>query len=178
MIGNPITDSENSFSSWKRGKQAMESFEVVIRLQPTNFAAHLDLMRACNQAEDFDRTIEVAETAAKLDFTIHGLFHLRGIALYSKKKYEHAIDDLSEAVRINPKAESSFYYRAKAFKGSNLYDKALADVEAALKIKPDLNEALVLQAELNKLLGVKEETNSTESNQDESESAAQKKGDE
>ena len=164
------------FLQLEEWKQAAKDFESVIRLQPKYFPAHLDLIRACNHEGNFDRVIEVADTAVKLDATSRGLFHERGIAYYRKKEFELAIEDLSEAVRIDPKAQWSFCFRAMALKDRKQYDKALADIKAALKIQPDLKLAITLQAELNKLVGLNEETNSAEANQDQIETNDPKAG--
>ena len=78
--------------------------------------------------------------------------------------------DLNEAVRLDPSAPWSLLYRAKVFQATQQYDRALADVEATLKIQPDLEAAITLRAELNKLLGVHEETDKVKSKPEKGES--------
>jgi len=63
-------------------------------------------------------------------------YALRGVAWLTKREYDNAIKDMSEALRLTP-ANSSFYtIRGKAYYGKRLYDAALADFTESIRLDP------------------------------------------
>jgi len=58
-------------------------------------------------------------------------------------RYEEAVESLKQAVRLDPKFSDAFYNLAVAFTYLKKQSDALASLEAALRVNPNLaNEAL------------------------------------
>src|SRR5581483_4766987 len=61
---------------------------------------------------------------------------LRGYGYSFKKDYARALNDFSEAIRLNPQDTTSFHARAWLYKERGELDKAIADYTEALRVKP------------------------------------------
>jgi len=61
----------------------------------------------------------------------------RGAAYVRKGDYDHALPDLDEAVRINPKAEIPLYNRGLAHQNKGEDDEAIADFSKFIALRPD-----------------------------------------
>jgi len=62
----------------------------------------------------------------------------RGETAYNEKKYDVAITEFTEAIRLNPNHEPAYSYRAGLYLIIKKdYDRAIADLEAALRIRPN-----------------------------------------
>jgi tetratricopeptide (TPR) repeat protein len=64
-------------------------------------------------------------------------FHHRGRAYRSTLKFDRAIADYNEAVRLKPDYGDALLDRADAFIGKNELDRAIADYSEAIRLKPD-----------------------------------------
>jgi len=51
--------------------------------------------------------------------------------------YEPAIENFSQAIRLNPNYANAYFGRGLAYYGKRLFDKALTDFESALLIDPN-----------------------------------------
>ena len=65
------------------------------------------------------------------------------------RRYGEAIDDLNEAIRLDPQYEPAWCNRASACLGKGEYDKALADCTKSLELDPQCP-----WAQMNKFLAV------------------------
>ncbi|MFQ5737278.1 MAG: tetratricopeptide repeat protein, partial [Thermodesulfobacteriota bacterium] len=65
----------------------------------------------------------------------------RGIALGSSGRFEAAIEDLTEAVSIEPGMRMAWYNRALATSALGRYREAIADLTRAIEIDPGYAEA-------------------------------------
>jgi tetratricopeptide (TPR) repeat protein len=63
-------------------------------------------------------------------------FHCRGVASMCADDYGSAIKDLSEAIRLNPKAAAWWNSRGTAYRLNKDYDKAIADYDEAVRLDP------------------------------------------
>jgi tetratricopeptide (TPR) repeat protein len=68
--------------------------------------------------------------------------HSRGVAHTLHGEYEAAVKDLSEAIRLNPKAAPWWNSRGTAHRTNKDYDKAIADYTEALRLNPKITDAL------------------------------------
>jgi tetratricopeptide (TPR) repeat protein len=67
---------------------------------------------------------------------------LLGRAYDGKEDYEHAIDDYSAALAINPATPEILCARGNAHRRMGDYESAIEDYTVALGVKPDYREAL------------------------------------
>jgi tetratricopeptide (TPR) repeat protein len=65
------------------------------------------------------------------------LFFRRGKALTSLKKYNEAIADFSEAIKLNPKHDYANLARGLLYFQQNQYREAKADLEKAATLDPE-----------------------------------------
>jgi tetratricopeptide (TPR) repeat protein len=63
-------------------------------------------------------------------------YYKRAILSYEKKEYSKAIDDMTEAIRLDPKNVDAYNDRARAWFDMKQYDKAMADFDEALRLNP------------------------------------------
>ena len=63
-------------------------------------------------------------------------FHNRGIAYRFKGDYDRAIQDYSQAIKLNGKLAAAFSNRGVAYDKKGDYDRAIADFDQAIKLKP------------------------------------------
>jgi tetratricopeptide (TPR) repeat protein len=69
-----------------------------------------------------------------------------GVGLYNKGRdtaayYDKAIDRFSTAIAMQPDSAGTYYVRALAYYAKQDLPKAASDLEAALKAKPDFEDA-------------------------------------
>ena len=100
------------------------------------------IAREASQAakeQNWDRAIEGFRRASEKDRKYTGSLALayqqRAYAYAKDQRFQDALNDLNEAIRIKPEA-SAFEQRAAIEKGINDYDKALADLAEASKMNP------------------------------------------
>ena len=74
---------------------------------------------------------KLINTTKKVDRAIY--FYRRGLAKSSLKKWEEAIEDLNEAIKLSKKSDF-FYYRGCFFSYLKNYDYAIRDIEKAITI--------------------------------------------
>jgi tetratricopeptide (TPR) repeat protein len=60
-------------------------------------------------------------------------YQIRGGIYLSEGDYEKAIENLTEAIRLEPKEETNYRYRALAHVYQHEYDKAMSDCNEALR---------------------------------------------
>jgi serine/threonine-protein kinase len=85
------------------------------------------------------------ETAKAREFEQH---YSRGKALLDDKSYDAAINEYTEAIKINPKSSDSFADRGEAFRKKQDLARALQDYDAAIRLNKQNVFALVSRAEV------------------------------
>jgi tetratricopeptide (TPR) repeat protein len=68
-------------------------------------------------------------------------YEIRGVAYEDKGDYDHAIPDLNESIRLNPRVADSFYSRGTAYNRKGEFDRAIQDYDEAIRLKPDFEYA-------------------------------------
>ncbi|HEX9200398.1 MAG TPA: tetratricopeptide repeat protein [Acidobacteriaceae bacterium] len=71
-------------------------------------------------------------------------YEIRGVAYDDKGDYDHAIPDLSESIRLNPRMAASFYSRGIAYNRKGEFDRAIQDYNEAIRM--GLSSAPVYEA--------------------------------
>lgn len=72
-----------------------------------------------------------------------------GMAAATRRDYEHALADLTQACKLAPQEPRYFYGRASIYLAMRKPELGAADLDAALLLKPDYPEALLLRADLH-----------------------------
>jgi len=131
--------------------QAIEDFTQAIKIDSNAKDAYLNRAEMYSQTNDFDRAIADFSKVIQLDPNNVEAYTFRGGVYSQQGKHDQAIPDFNEAIRIDPKYPNAFAFRGGSYfvkgvqdKENTDYDnavahvdKALADVEEALRIDPN-----------------------------------------
>jgi TonB family protein len=59
-----------------------------------------------------------------------------GKSLLGKAEYQEAVKEISEAINLEPKFGTAYYYRSLAYMDLEEYDKAISDIDKAIELSP------------------------------------------
>jgi tetratricopeptide (TPR) repeat protein len=68
-------------------------------------------------------------------------FNNRGLAYNKKGQYDRAIQDLDQAIQLNPQHALAFINRGLAYNNKGQYDRAIQDYDQAIRLNPQFAEA-------------------------------------
>ncbi len=137
----------NDAMAQKDWKTAIAYFDKSLKANPANaFAVYIGRSRAYVQLGNLEKAVEDAGAAVEMkpaNATAHGQ---RGIARKLQQKYNQALQDFDEAIRLDSHYWWAYAQRADVLSRMNEQEKALKDVNVALSMKPDFVEGLRLRA--------------------------------
>jgi tetratricopeptide (TPR) repeat protein len=91
--------------------------------------------------QDWDKAVELLRKATAMDHKytdeLAAVYQRRGYADASEQKYEDAITEYGEALKLTPQDARIYEQRAAVEMKINDYDKALADYSEIIKLKPN-----------------------------------------
>lgn len=91
--------------------------------------------------QDFNKAIDLLRKAAGLDrkYTpnLSAAYQQRGFSFANDQRFEDAINDFNEAIKINPRDARAYQARAAVEMKINSYDTAISDYSEAIKVSPD-----------------------------------------
>jgi tetratricopeptide (TPR) repeat protein len=61
-----------------------------------------------------------------------------GKKLFDQKNYDGAIQELTEAIKLDPKLAEAYVYRSRSYNSKNDYDQGLSDANKAIQLNPKL----------------------------------------
>jgi serine/threonine protein kinase len=130
----------------QRWPEAIDAYRRAIDADPDLRKTYWNLGFAYNRIGDFPATIEILSKGLNLvpthnDFRA-GMLYERSIALANLKKYDAALLDLNESLRLNPNSVRSLFYRARVNLLRDDLDAAINDARAVLHLNPDHSAAL------------------------------------
>lgn len=102
-------------------------------------------------AKDYDKAITHYTSAIKLDHKNHVYYSNRSVSYVGIGKFEEAVIDAKECIRLNPTFIKGYYRLATSETEMNEFDMALSTIKRGLKIEPK-NSQLV---KLNRLVKAK-----------------------
>jgi Tfp pilus assembly protein PilF len=108
----------------------------------------LDWGIALDCANQPEKALEKLRQAQLLENTAH-LHALQGMVLAKNNKPGSALEELNEAIRIDPGYDMSYLYRGNVYVVMKQFDPAEADYRKALSLKPDnpaVHQALAVLA--------------------------------
>jgi len=84
--------------------------------------------------KDYNKCIEFADKALKIDNEHSSFFDTRGCGFYGLGEFEKCISDLNKAIELDPKSKNSYYYRGLAYNKTNKTEMACQDFRMAYKL--------------------------------------------
>ena len=116
---------------------AIRDFNKFIELHPNDATALVErgLARLDKEKQDYSGAIADANRAVSLDPKLARAYNLRGVARRASGDSVRAIDDFTQAIRLQPSLEN-FLARAGTYQLLNRHDLAIADFTRALVIAP------------------------------------------
>jgi tetratricopeptide (TPR) repeat protein len=91
--------------------------------------------------QDYDKAIATLRKAAELDRkfvpNLSAAYQQRGFQFTNEQRFEDAINDFNEAIKITPHDERAYQARASLEIKINDLDRATTDYTEAIKINPD-----------------------------------------
>jgi tetratricopeptide (TPR) repeat protein len=111
---------------------AIEDFTEAIRLNPDMAGAYM--LRGRALFASVSRVTSVGE-----NFSGVGTMSTGGrVSAEQVRIYDLAIEDLTQAIRLDPNSSVAYVERGRAYSDKGDYDRAIADYNQALRINPDL----------------------------------------
>jgi len=93
------------------------------------------------KSQDLDKAVDLLRKATNMDHKyadeLSAVYQRRAYALAQTQNYQEAIQDYSEAIKIQPKDARIYEQRAAVEMKIYDYDKALADYSELIKLKPN-----------------------------------------
>jgi tetratricopeptide (TPR) repeat protein len=122
---------------------AINDYDQVLKLQPGNPDAFLNRSLAYNGKADYDHAVADSDQAIKLSHTSEATvgYDSRGDAHFHKGDFATAIDDYDHALTLWPQYPQAMYGRGAAKMRSGDGVGGQADMDAARKLKPDVETA-------------------------------------
>jgi tetratricopeptide (TPR) repeat protein len=91
--------------------------------------------------QEWDKAVELLRKATAMDKKysdeLSAVYQRRGYADASEQRYQDAIDEYGEALKLTPQDARIYEQRAAVEMKINDYDKALADYSELIKLKPN-----------------------------------------
>lgn len=147
---NPVAHVQMALRYLSMGdnKKAIEGLEKAYKLDKKNIPARLYLGIAYKEDKRYDEAEKLLlEIVKENPVNLLGVVNL-GMVRYEKKDYKKALESFDSAITINPGAADIYVLRGKTFAAMGKKDKALADIDKALKFVPDFQEALDAKKEI------------------------------
>jgi tetratricopeptide (TPR) repeat protein/serine/threonine protein kinase len=147
----PYENRGFAYSTQKDHKNAIKDFDKAIEINPTNPLNYARRGRSYRSLDQLQQAMDDFNQAIKLDPGNANFLYSRGWAHIAKENFDSAIEDFTEALRFQEDKETlysrGYAYNEKGFKKkqSGLYDKAIEDLTAAIKLSPEYVSALYVR---------------------------------
>jgi len=156
LLKKVLTSDAKDFQAWtelgnvhllqNNYSEAENDYLHAIDLRSDFFLALLNLGRAEIALKQYDVAADVLNRAVKRRPTSADANYLLGESYLQLKKGSTAVDYLNEALRLDPKGMADVHLRlALLYHGAGMKDKAAAEYEAFLKLRPDYQDRKKLE---------------------------------
>ncbi len=107
--------------------------------------------------QQWDKAIDLLRKATNLEHKygdeLSAVYQQRGYAAANEQRFQDAINDYGEAIKLTPNDARVYEQRAAVEMKTNDYDKALADYSQALRLKPNDVRLLLYRSYIYELKG-------------------------
>ena len=147
-----LTDEGFDLTREDDWESAMKKYREALEIDPEYARAHANLGFALNRFGKYTEAIDVLSKGLKFtnDANLrHRLFDNRGFAKSNLKDFGGAIDDFSDAIKLNDHNPRVLAHRAESFAQLGDLEGAYDDVTKALELDPGFWGALRLKQRLD-----------------------------
>jgi len=140
---HPIANFLKAGDCWRKKdyERAIHHYEIAIKYDPKNLAAHIRLGGAYLEFDEYDKAkgcfIEAIKINSKSQIAYEGL----GRAYRGIGDIEQSIECYKKSLEINPSTGGGYLGLASLYFSLNQYDESIAALTEQLKIKPNLRSA-------------------------------------
>jgi len=128
-----------------RHAQAAEHYQRVVELSPEDAAAHTNLCWALYETAAYDIARQHGERAIAIDPKLTEAHHNLGLVLREVGEPARAVQHIQRALELKPRAETAAAL-AHAYRDLGRLKEAIASYDRALRLKPDLGDAVINRA--------------------------------
>jgi tetratricopeptide (TPR) repeat protein len=137
-----------AYEANKDTERAVSTLRQAILLDPTNVNLYLDFANLSYAHDSFQVGIDVVGDGINLQPKAAPLYFARGVLYVQLAQYEKGEADFEKAYELDPSQSLSSAAEGLAAAQQGDLDRALAQVQASLKRKPNDAKVLYLQAEI------------------------------
>jgi tetratricopeptide (TPR) repeat protein len=124
----------------QQGNEALAAINQAIELQPNNPNLYNEKYNVLSDLKRYAEAELAINAAIKLS-PRSAFYNNRGILYYEQKKWELALADYNQALKINPDLALAYVNRGLVYYNQKKWELALADYNQAIKINPDYANA-------------------------------------
>ena len=166
-------DEMTEYDYWSEGmgfyvkakyREAIESYNKAIELNPRYANAYLYRGNAYEAIEEYDQALEDYNKACQLNPMDLFAFKNRGGLYKTLKLYDKALKDFERAIQLDPLYESPYEERGNVYAEVKNYDKALDDYAKAIELNPKYGFTYESRAKVYRKLGLVKEAEADERN--------------
>jgi tetratricopeptide (TPR) repeat protein/S1-C subfamily serine protease len=118
---------------------ARKALEKAIALKPDDFIAYAWLGTVLREAGSYRHAIEYYDRAIKIK-PRPLLYVLRGMTRRTIEDGQKALDDVNQAIRLQPDLAIAYHLRGWVYSDLENYTAAIAEINEALRLQPDSGE--------------------------------------
>lgn len=134
----------NTYSKIRQFDQAINEFTKAIEIKPDFLDAY------CNRGSVYAQIGDNKKALNDFNYIIRSIdskdaitYYSRGLLYYTTGQYNHALEDFTTAIQLNPNLSEAFNNRGAVYSALKQYNLAMQDYEKAIQINPDNVEAYV-----------------------------------
>jgi tetratricopeptide (TPR) repeat protein len=123
--------------------QAFHDLDKVLQLEPDNARALTLKAQILTRRRDFSQAQSLLERALEIDRNLPQAFFSRALLNLNARRPNprKAIEDLSEAVGLQPDFSDAYFYRAAAYHDTGRFEDAINDLDQALELRKTVSGA-------------------------------------
>jgi tetratricopeptide (TPR) repeat protein len=155
---NRLIDEGNRALDRRDYSQAIAKFDSALEINPQSARALADRGITYVWKGMNDRARDDFDAASKINARDPVIARGRGLMAFFAFDMVEAITWFTTAIEEAPERAFPFYYRARAYRALGELDKALADVNRAIVLRPDGSDYFVFRASLERQQGQRDES--------------------
>ena len=115
-------------------EEAIENFELALRIEPTNVETMMKLGYARFHLEEYSEALRVYDKILEIDVTNPEAWNLKGLVHYEQKNYSKALSAVEKAIESDPTYGMALYNQACFLSLMNQVPEALEALKRSIEI--------------------------------------------